>query len=135
MKREELIRLIRAAATEQGYAFHTGEEHLIGGSVRVYPAAWLAPPDIRDHTGRREGETTFRIVLHLMTLPTGGAEAETVWQTLEKDALSVATALASSPAVCSVSDIRCTPARQSLTAHGEISVALSCDVTIWYFNN
>jgi hypothetical protein len=132
MKREELIELVRAAAAGHGYAFHTGEEHTVGGSVRVYPAAWLAPPAVVEHTGRREGETTFRTTLHLMAIPRGDAETETLWQGLERDALSMATLIAESPAVCSVANIRCTPARQSLTPHGETSVALSCDITIWY---
>jgi hypothetical protein len=132
MKREELIELVRAAATGRGYAFHTGEEHTMGGSVRAWPAAWLVPPAVKEHTGRREGETTFRTTLHLMAIPREDAEAETLWQGLEGDALSIATLIAESPAVCSVTNIRCTTARQSLTSHGETSVALTCDVTMWF---
>lgn len=137
MKRKELIELVRAAAFGRGYTFHTGEEHTIGGSVRAYPAAWLVPPAVSEHTGRREGETTFRVTLHLMALPAGAREAggeggETLWQALERDALSVARELAGSPAVCAVRNVRCIPARGSLTPHGETSVALSCDITLWF---
>ena len=135
MKREELTGLVRTAAAGRGYAFHTGEEHEINGSVRVYPAAWLAPPAVVGHTGRREGETTFRVTLHLMALPQRDAEAEILWQALEKDALSIAIQIAESHAVCSVTNVSCTPARQSLTAHGETSVALSCDVVMWFYTN
>lgn len=137
MKRETLIELVRAAAVRLGYAFHTGEEHTVGGSVRAYPAAWLVPPEVKEHTGRREGETTFRVTLHLMALPAGaeqvgGEGGETVWQALECDALAVAREIAESDAVCAVSNVRCIPARGSLTAHGESSVSLVCDMKLWY---
>ncbi len=143
MKREELIGLLATAATARGYAFHTGEMHLAGGTVRIYPAAWLAPAAVRSHTGRREGETTFRVTLHLMAMPAGetsssagtspeSAATEPVWQRLEGDALGIASEIASSPAVCSVENVRCDPARQSLTVHGETSIALTLDVTMWY---
>jgi hypothetical protein len=133
MKRDRLTAIVGSAAANRGYAFHTGEEHSIGGTVRVYPAAWLAPVAVAEHTGRREGETTLRIILHLMALPTGGAETESAWQTLEKEALSMVSEIAASPEVCSVGRVRCSPARGSLTVHGECSVALECDVTMWYY--
>lgn len=151
MKREELIRLVGAAATALGYTFHTGEGHLAGGTVRSYPAVWLIPPVVGSHSGRREGETTMRLVLHLMALPfaapapgaatgttpaattSGAAAPETSWQILQRDALQIARSLAEDPAVCSVEGISCTPARQSLTSHGESSVTLTCDVTMWYY--
>ena len=132
MKRDELTELVGSAATACGYSFHTGEERLINGAVRIYPAAWLTPPVVLSHTGRCEGETTLRITLHLMTLPTDDTAPETLWQILEKDALLTVSRLASSPAVCSVSNVGCTPARQSLTVHGETSLSLTCDVTMWY---
>jgi hypothetical protein len=132
MTRERLIELIHAAVAAAGFAFHTGEQHLIGGTVRVYPAVWLTPPELRAHTGRREGETTWRVALHMMALPSSAIPSETMWQRLEAVALSVATTLADSPAVCSVQGVKCTPADRSLTTHGDTSVTLTCDVTLWY---
>jgi hypothetical protein len=132
MKRDRLIRLTSNAAAARGYAFHTGEEHLAGSTVRVYPAAWLVPPAVDSHTGRREGETRYRLVLHLMALPAGAVPAETAWRNLESDALGIAADLACSPEVCSVAAIKCTLARQSLTPHGETSLTLECEVTMWY---
>lgn len=114
-------------AASRGYAFHTGEDHTAGGVVRVYPAAWMSPAAVVGHSGRREGETTFRVALHLMTL-TGDRE------TLEADALAIAAAAAQSPRVSSVSNVKAQPAAQSLTAHGEISVTLTLDAALWYYN-
>jgi hypothetical protein len=132
MKREQLTQLVKTAAETRDYAFHTGDEHLINSTLRTYPAAWLCPPVVKSKSGRTEGEVTWRVTLHLLTLPTGAATAENTWQELEKDALSLAADIALSPAVCSVSNVDCTPARGSLTVHGETSVALALDVTMWY---
>lgn len=134
MKRGLLTELVRDAASAGGYAFHAGETHLINGTVRVYPALWLIPPVLRSHTGREEGETVWRITLYLMTMPAGGGSVESVWQRLERDALGIALSLADSSAVCEVANAGCVPAQRSLTVHGEISVALTCDVTIWYYS-
>ncbi len=134
MKRNRLTELVAEAAAVAGYAFHTGEEHLINGSVRVYPAAWLAPPVVKAHTGRSEGETTWRLALHLMTLPAGETLSEAVWRVIESDALAMVARLAESAEVCAVENVQCTPASRSLTVHGETSVALVCDVTMWYYS-
>lgn len=150
MKRETLIEITRKAATGKTYAFHTGSPFEIGGSVRAYPAAWLEPLAVKKHTGRTEGETTWHLVLHLMMLPgtnpgtnsatnpgtNSGAGAENqnenLWNTLEGDALAIATTVASQPEICTLTNISCKPARQSLSAHGELSVTLECDATMWY---
>ncbi len=134
MKRDRLAELVADAAAAAGYAFHTGEQHLIDSSVRLYPVAWLTPPEVRAHTGRHEGETTWRLTLHLMALPAGGALTETVWRGLERDALEMVASVAMSPEVCAVDNVRCTPAERSLTLHGETSLAISCDITMWYIS-
>jgi hypothetical protein len=133
MKRDRLAALVEEAAEAGGYKSLTGEEHLVASTVRVWPAAWLVPPRVSAHTGRREGETTFALTIHLMTLPAGNTPSEVIWRTLETDALEIATSLAASPEVCAVENIRCTPARQSLTPHGETSLAMQADVTMWYY--
>lgn len=134
MKRENLIELIRSTASAEGYAFHTGETHLAGGTVRVYPAAWLEPPVVVGHTGRTEGETTWRVTLHLMALRAENIPSETLWDRLEADALATVRRLVDSQAVTSVDKTTCTPARKALTVHGETSVTLSLDVTTWYLS-
>lgn len=104
----------------------------MNGSVRVYPAAWLEPPLLKSAEGRTEGDLTYRVTLHMMALPSLSA-GEALWSGLEEDALSVARAAAANPAVRRVSNVSCTPAGQSLTAHGEVSVTLQCDITMWYY--
>ncbi len=140
MNRNRLTVLISAAASAHGYAFHSGDEHAMNGTLRVYPAAWLTPPVMRAHSGRSEGETTWRLTLHLMNLPRGASGSssssvsQALWRELETHALAIASSLAASDEVCAVDNVGCTPSSGSLTVHGEISVALTCDVTMWYRN-
>lgn len=131
MRREELIEIVHRAVAAEGYAFHTGEVHTVGGIVRVWPAAWLSPPAMQKIDGRREGEATWRVTLHFMALP-AGSSAESLWSTLERDALSVAGGIAADEAVCAIANVSCTPARGSLTPQGEVSVALQADITLWF---
>lgn len=116
-----------------GYAFHTGPAHRINGEVRVYPAAWLEPPVLSSSEGRTEGDITYRTTLHLMALPATVEERESLWTALEADAIAVSRRLMADSRVCEVSKISCIPAAQSLTAHGEVSVTLACDVKMWYY--
>jgi len=129
-----LTGLVAAAATAAGYAFHTGEEHTAGATVREYPAAWLAPPALTGRTGRGEGDETWTLALHLMALPDAATATEDVWRALEADAAAIVRTLADAPEVCSVERVGCKPRRQALTAHGECSITLGCEVTIWYYN-
>ncbi len=106
----------------------------LSSTVRRYPAVWLAPPETKKTTGRTEGETTYRLTLHLMTMPANGLNDEH-WAEMERCALGMAAEIASQPEVCSIANVACTPARQSLTAHGESSLTLQCDITVWYIIN
>lgn len=135
MKRELLTSIVAQAASDAGYAFHTGEMQTLASTVRQYPAAWLAPPTVKKSTGRTEGEITYRLALHLMTLPAAapsGASAAEPWSAMERDALLIAADVALSSEVCSIASVACAPARQSLTPHGENSMTLELDVTLWY---
>jgi hypothetical protein len=132
MKREQLTQLVKTTATAHGLNFHTGSEHLILSTLRSFPVAWLSPPVLRSHSGREECETTWQLTIHLIDLPKGAGTEEIVWQDLEKKALTLAADLLLSPDVCRVADVACTPARGSLTAQGEISVALTFNLTMWY---
>jgi hypothetical protein len=133
MKREKLTELLRAAAETAGYAFYSGPQHRMNGRIRNYPAAWLRLPELKSQSGRKEGEITYRTTLHLLALPSS-VEKEEVWNRLESDALTIAGIIAAADAVCRVDNISCTPAECSLTAHGECSATLVCDVTLWYCN-
>jgi hypothetical protein len=132
MKKEKLTDVLRAAATSAGYAFHTGLAHRMNGSVRVYPAVWLEQPVLKSIAGRTEGEATYRTTIHVMSLPSATGK-EAVWARLEQDALAIVRSATADDAVCRTGSISCTPAEGSLTVHGECSVTLMCDITLWYY--
>lgn len=129
MKQETLTQIVADAAAKAGYAFHAGEMQTLSATVRAYPAAWLAPLTVKKSTGRTEGEITYRLALHLMRLPAPGIDPRSA---LERDALSIAADIALSADVCAIAGVACQPARQSLTPHGEVSLSLDADVTLWY---
>lgn len=159
MKRDTLTGLIARAALDRGYSFFMGEEHEFSGAAREFPAAWLVPPSVVAVTGREEGEITYRVVLHLAALggaddcgASGGSDGTDesgsgvagivgesgyeiggLWAGLERDARRIVVALASDAEVTAVTGVSCTPARQSLSVHGEESVALKCDVKMSYY--
>jgi hypothetical protein len=132
MKRDELTDIIRDAAIAMGYSFHTGATHRAGSEVRVYPAVWLEPPVMKSCDGRTEGSVTYRATLHLLALATTAGN-ESLWERLEVDAIALKCLLESDSRVSRVSAVSCTPASQTLTPHGEVSVTLTCDVTMWYY--
>lgn len=131
MKREKLTEVLRCAAADAGYAFHTGPLHLMSAGVRVYPAAWLEPPVLKSAKGRAEGVAVYRVTMHMMSLPAASGK-EQLRSGLEDDAVAAAKAIAANEAVCGVSDISCTTAERSLSTHGEVSVTLTCDVSMWF---
>lgn len=132
MKRIQLTEALHRVSVASGYAFHTGPAHLLNGEVRLYPAVWLEPLMLASVHGRTEGDINYRITTHLMALPGEADEREPLWAKLERDALELARNLAADSCVRDVTAVKCTPAVRSLTVHGEVSVTLSCDVTIWY---
>lgn len=133
MKKNELIGAFRQAAMASGYAFATGQPHRINGEVRVYPAAWLEPAVLKSAEGRTEGCVVYRAVMHLMELPSQAGQQESLQAALEADALAIVRSVGADENVCEVSAVSCTPGAQSLTAHGEVSVTLSCDVCMWFY--
>jgi hypothetical protein len=132
MNREEFTEIFRETALAVGYEFHMGPTHRVGGEVRAYPAVWLEPLVMKSCEGRTEGSVTYRATLHLMTLPTM-VGADSLWHGLEADAITIKCGVEQDSRVSEVSLVSCAPASQTLTAHGEISVTLTCNVTMWYY--
>ncbi|MDR0907570.1 MAG: hypothetical protein LBM63_03035 [Rikenellaceae bacterium] len=132
MKRSELTEIFRETATAVGYAFHTGATHKAGGEVRAYPAVWLEPPVMKSCDGRNEGTVTYRATLHLVTLATM-VGAESLREGLETDAMTLKRAVEQDARVSEVTAVACAPATQTLTAHGDVSMTLTCDVKMWYY--
>jgi hypothetical protein len=130
MKRERLTQIVEQAANACGYSFHSGEAHKINSALRKMPAAWLMPPVVKSKTGRTECEVKYHIVMHLMA---GGSGAGDAWGGLERDAAKICSLMAAEVDVCSIANISFSPDCGSLSAHGEVSVTVEADVTVWYY--
>jgi hypothetical protein len=132
MKRDELTDIFREAALAVGYSFYTGAIHRAASEIRTYPAAWLEPLVMKSCDRRTEGSVIYRATLHLMALPTAQGN-EGLWEGLETDALTLKHTVEQDSRVSRVSTVSCIPASQTLTPHGEVSLTLTCEVTMWYY--
>jgi hypothetical protein len=132
MNRNELTDITREAALAVGYSFYTGQTHRTNSEVRAYPAVWLEPLVMKARVGRNEGHITYRATLHFMALPTSQGN-ETVWEQLEADAIALCRAIEQDERVSAVSVVSCTPSKGTLTANGEVSIGIVCDVKMWYY--
>ena len=66
MNRTHLEGAAGKLTAQRGYTFYTGPEGDMGHTVRNYPAAWLAPPELHAVEGRTHGRATYDMTLHLL---------------------------------------------------------------------
>lgn len=66
MNRTHLEGAAEKLTAQRGYTFYTGPEDDMGHTVRNYPAAWLAPPELHAVEGRTHGRATYDMTLHLL---------------------------------------------------------------------
>ena len=66
MNRTHLEGAAEKLTAQRGYTFYTGPEGDMGHTVRNYPAAWLAPPELHAVEGRTHGRATYDMTLHLL---------------------------------------------------------------------
>ena len=104
MNRTHLEGAAEKLTAQRGYTFYTGPEDDMGHTVRNYPAAWLAPPELHAVEGRTHGRATYDMTLHLLRPGARISPAER------------RTALASF----------------SLTPHGEISQTATARIVTWF---
>lgn len=123
MNRTHLEGVAEALAVQAGYSFHTGPESDMGHTVRSYPAAWLAPLALNAVEGRRHGQATYDMKLHLMCSGArlSPAERRAALGRMEEHALGIFTALSADARVLSVAQLSVSPAAFTLTPHGEIA--------------
>ena len=123
MNRTHLEGVAEALAVQAGYSFHTGPEGDMGHTVRSYPAAWLAPLSLHTVEGRRHGQATYDMTLHLMHSGArlSPAERRAALARMENDALDIFSALSSDARVLCVDQLSVKPGTFVLTPHGEVA--------------
>ena len=66
MTRVHLAQLLRDLTSAHDYAFFSAPDEYMPSEIDRYPAAWLAPPRLKEVEGRRHGKRTYEIQLHLL---------------------------------------------------------------------
>ena len=122
MNRTHLERAAEAIVSGLGYAFAAVPDGRAPLAVAAYPAALLAPLELRSVEGRKHGLATYGATLRLMrdgarTNPAGRREAAAA---LENDLLAVLAALADHPRVVAVEQLTIRPEEGGPTHHAAI---------------
>ena len=63
MTRVHLAQLLRDLTSAHDYAFFSAPDEYMPSEIDRYPAAWLAPPRLKEVEGRRHGKRTYEIQL------------------------------------------------------------------------
>ncbi|MDR0510530.1 MAG: hypothetical protein LBH06_05510, partial [Rikenellaceae bacterium] len=92
MIREQLTDALKLAAAQCGYEAGSGAGHKLDPLVEGLPAAWIEPPGLVEHRGRRECRDRYKVTLRLLRLP-GADDHDAVWAQLEQDAAAICNAL------------------------------------------
>ncbi|MDL2319674.1 hypothetical protein LJC45_00885 [Alistipes sp. OttesenSCG-928-B03] len=137
MTRKLLTEAVEKAAAKCGMRFHAGFAYRIASEVKKFPALWLEPAEVVATDGRREGVRVYGLKMMLMAMPEGrkSAAKETAWQALEDAAQSIRLTLAEDDCVRDVAGFVCTPSETSLTAAGEVSLAVAIKVAVPFSEN
>ena len=118
------------------------EKNLFGGNKRIhvsseidrYPAAWLAPPRLKEVEGRRHGKRTYEIQLHLLQpgMRLTHAERARRLDEMEQTLLGIFTELTEDPKVICVERLSIRPRTCAFTNHGEISQSATAEAVVWF---
>lgn len=123
MNRTHLEGAAEKLTAQRGYTFYTGPEGDMGHTVRNYPAAWLAPPELHAVEGRTHGRATYDMTLHLLRpgARISPAERRTALAEMETQMLEIFAELSLYERILAVEGLSVRPRSFSLTPHGEIS--------------
>jgi hypothetical protein len=130
MTRKLLIEAVEAAARECGFAFRTGFGYRLASEVGQLPAAWLETPHLEKTEGRAEGVKYYSLKINLLDRCAGHSadDREACWGELEERAARLLQLIGGARCVRAVTQAAFTPAEYSLTAGGELSLAMTFGV-------
>ena len=134
MNRTPLEGAAEQLTAQRGYTFYTGPEGDMGHTVRNYPAAWLAPPELHAVEGRTHGRATYDMTLHLLLLVKHNTRAErrTAFAELESQLLVIFAELSLYVRILAFEGLSVRPRSFSLTPHGEISQTATARIVTWF---
>ena len=125
MTRVHLAQLLRDLASAHDYAFFSAPDEYMPSEIDRYPAAWLAPPRLKEVEGRRHGKRTYEIQLHLLQPGMRLTHAE-------RARLLHFVELTEDPKVICVERLSIRPRTCAFTNHGEISQSATAEAVVWF---
>jgi hypothetical protein len=137
MNREFIIDAFDAAASQSGYAFHTGPEEMIAVHTGRFPSLWLCPPEVKNLSGTEECRMEYRLKFHLLSERQASltADRETVWQHLEHRARELLPAIcAHTPHITHTFGYSCEAGAKPLTRGAELYVTVRFGIEVFYLN-
>lgn len=130
-----LIEAITDAVSASGYTTQCGDSYRIVTDVKSLPMVWLITPELRGVEGRDEGvayyKTEFKILERLSVY--SAADKLTKLAQMEQAARKICVLLTKDERVKDVSGIKYTVEEFSLTNKGEMSLTVSCEVTVPFY--
>ena len=111
MTRVHLAQLLRDLTSAHDYAFFSAPDEYMPSEIDRYPAAWLAPPRLKEVEGRRHGKRTDE---------------------MEQTLLGIFTELTEDPKVICVERLSIRPRTCAFTNHGEISQSATAEAVVWF---
>jgi len=134
MNRTHLEGAAEKLTAQRGYTFYTGPEGDMGHTVRNYPAAWLAPPELHAVEGRTHGRATYDMTLHLLRpgARISPAERRTALAEMETQMLEIFAELSLYERILAVEGLSGRPRSFSLSPHGEISQTATARIVTWF---
>lgn len=129
MFRHLLASLIRPHAERCGYTFFQGLPRGIASRASRFPVLWLEPPVLTSLEGRSEGNVTYLVTMHLLSLGSSGRSAEALWEEMEDDAVLLFRTLADMPQILGAAGLRCTPSDNAFTHRGDVALTAVFNLT------
>ena len=119
-------------ASHAGYEFVAADAKTLPSLVRQFPTALLPPPEFRSMSGRSHGTVEYGVTLHLISAAAKDAPAERMAQLdkMERDALTLFSALSELPFVARVENLQLHPAPRPLTNYGDNSLTATATIVL-----
>lgn len=129
-----LAQRLRDLITARGYTFFSAPDEYMVSEINAYPAAWLAPPQLKEIEGRRHGKRTYEVRFHLLQLGLRLTHAQRAarLEAMERTLVETFTELTEDPRVIAVEQLTVRPRICAFTNHGEISQSAAAEVVVWF---
>ena len=132
--RKALEAALKSNSDSAGYEFYAGFLSDMGDGGFALPTAWLCPLDCIGKNGRKEGRKTLSVVLYLLESSEGlDSEGKDVaWDRMERIADSVFAKLEEDGNILSYDGWKCLPDEGAYSNYNDISIKVTCEITIGY---